>query len=74
MLLLSDGFEILVPATQTERIGCSQLESLTDLANRASVVIYTMDARGETPIGLQAQDNVQIRRRWAAPRAEGRPE
>ena len=36
------------------------LESLTDFANRASVVIYRMDARGENPIGLQAQDNVQM--------------
>src|SRR6185369_13323644 len=36
------------------------LESLTDFANRASVVIYTMDVRGLPTFGLQAQDNVQM--------------
>ncbi|HVF50855.1 MAG TPA: VWA domain-containing protein [Pyrinomonadaceae bacterium] len=33
------------------------LRRLTDLANRASVVIYTMDARGLLVGGLQATDN-----------------
>ena len=43
------------------------LEALTDLANRASVAIYTMDARGTTGIGLQAQDNPQLALRGASP-------
>lgn len=33
------------------------LRRLTDFANRASVVIYTMDARGLQTLGLSAQDN-----------------
>ena len=33
------------------------LRRLTDFANRASVVIYTMDARGLQTMGLSAQDN-----------------
>ena len=33
------------------------LRRLTDLANRASVVIYTMDARGLQVLGLTAADN-----------------
>jgi VWFA-related protein len=61
VLLLSDGIKIFNPgdANGTNRVQ-EALESLTDLANRASVVIYTMDARGLMPIGLQAQDNVQM--------------
>ena len=51
VLLLSDGLDSLIKEL---------LESLIDLANRASVVIYTMDARGLIPLGLQAQDNVQM--------------
>ncbi|HWP53220.1 MAG TPA: VWA domain-containing protein, partial [Pyrinomonadaceae bacterium] len=61
VLLLSDGLKIFNPGdpNSTDRVQTA-LESLTDFANRASVVIYTMDARGETPIGLQAQDNMQM--------------
>lgn len=33
------------------------LRRLTDFANRASVVIYTIDARGLPALGLNAQDN-----------------
>ena len=60
VLLLSDGLKIRPgdPAG-TSRVQTA-LESLTDLANRASVVIYTMDARGLIPLGLQPQDNVQM--------------
>jgi len=61
VLLFSDDLQIFSPgdANRTNRVQVA-LEALTDLANRASVVIYTMDARGLTPIGLQAQDNVQL--------------
>jgi VWFA-related protein len=61
VLLLSDGLKIFNPGDPngTSRVQTA-LESLTDLANRASVVIYTMDARGLPTFGLQAQDNVQM--------------
>jgi VWFA-related protein len=59
VLLVSDGFQL----NQGEIEATSQVEalgSLTELANRASVVIYTVDARGLVTFGLQAQDNVQM--------------
>ena len=60
VLLFSDDLQIFSPGdtNRTNRVQVA-LEALTDLANRASVVIYTMDARGLTTIGLQAQDNPQ---------------
>jgi VWFA-related protein len=60
-LLLSDDLKIFNPG-DTARTNQVQLalESLTDFANRSAVAIYTMDARGATPIGLQAQDNLQV--------------
>ena len=63
VLLVSDGLQIFSPGdpNRTNRVQAA-LDSLIDLANRASVVIYTMDARGVTPIGLQAQDNPQMSR------------
>lgn len=68
VLLLSDDLKIFSPGdtARTNRVQVA-LEALANLANRASVVIYTMDARGLTTTGLQAQDNVQM----AAP--VGRP-
>ena len=61
VLLVSDGIKIFNPEDQ-ERSNRVQraLESLTDLANRASVVIYTMDARGLLPMGLEAQDGPRM--------------
>src|SRR6185295_764329 len=58
VLLLTDGFMINQGELGTSQVGA--LESLADTANRASVVIYTMDARGLQPLGLQPQDNVQL--------------
>jgi VWFA-related protein len=68
VLLLSDSLKIFNPGDPngTNRVQTA-LESLTDLANRASVVIYTMDARGLPPIGLQAQDNLQMSRPVGSP-------
>ena len=62
VLLLSDGLKIKPddPAVMGAPRVQTALESLTDLANRASVVIYTMDARGLIPLGLEPQDNVQM--------------
>ena len=61
VLLLSDDLKIFNPGdpNRTSRVQVA-LESLTNFANRAAVAIYTMDARGTTPIGLQAQDNPQL--------------
>jgi VWFA-related protein len=59
ILLVSDGIKIFNrddPSRSTRVLDA--LQRLTDLANRASVVIYTMDARGLQTLGLTAADNV----------------
>ncbi|HEX8891169.1 MAG TPA: VWA domain-containing protein [Pyrinomonadaceae bacterium] len=58
ILLISDGFKIYNrddPSRNTRVL--EALRRLTDLANRASVVIYTMDARGLQTLGLTAADS-----------------
>jgi VWFA-related protein len=57
VLLMSDGLRIfgIDPGRSTRVLDA--LRRLTDLANRASVVIYTMDARGLQTLGLTAADN-----------------
>jgi VWFA-related protein len=58
ILLISDGFTLIRQgASENDRV-LQALRRLTDLANRASVVIYTMDARGLQTLGLTAADNV----------------
>lgn len=59
ILLVSDGLKIFNSddPTRTTRV-LDALRRLTDLANRASVVIYTMDARGLQTLGLTAADDV----------------
>lgn len=57
VFLISDGIKIFNRAGQSDRI-LAALRRLTDLANRASVVIYTMDARGLQALNLTAEDNV----------------
>ena len=58
VVLISDGIKIFSRSepTGSERI-LTALRTLTDLANRASVVIYTMDARGLQTLGLTAADS-----------------
>ena len=60
IMLLSDGFSFLTRTpggfTETSRV-YQNLLRLIDLANRASVVVYTMDARGLVFTGLTAADN-----------------
>ncbi|HVQ39390.1 MAG TPA: VWA domain-containing protein [Pyrinomonadaceae bacterium] len=59
IVLLSEGFRLFNktdPANSTRVL--TALNQLTELANRASVVIYTMDARGLQPLQLTAGDNV----------------
>lgn len=60
VMLMSDGFKLFVKDesgfVESSRI-LESLRRLTDLANRASVVVYTMDARGLQTVGLTAADN-----------------
>ena len=58
ILLISDGLRIFKrddPSRSTRVL--QALLRLVDLANRASVVIYTMDARGLQTLGLTAADS-----------------
>jgi VWFA-related protein len=58
ILLMSDGIQIFNkddPSRSTRVL--EALRHLTDLANRASVVIYAMDARGLQTLGLTAADD-----------------
>ena len=58
VILMSDGFQIF---NRSEPTGNARildaLASLTEMANRASVVIYTLDPRGLPVLGLTAADN-----------------
>jgi len=56
--LLSDGFSIQPSerGPSSERV-LQALRQLTDLANRASVVVYTIDARGLVAPGFRAEDD-----------------
>lgn len=61
IMLFSDGFSICTETDMKKDPGrCSKmsdaLKQLTDLSNRASVTIYTQDARGLTFTGLTVQD------------------
>jgi VWFA-related protein len=58
VLLISDGIKIFGgDQTGNERI-LTALRRLTDLANRSSVVIYAMDARGIANVNLTAEDSL----------------
>jgi VWFA-related protein len=58
ILLIADGLPTFsrVNESRSSRIG-DRLRLLIDLANRASVVIYTMDARGLPTFGVNAADD-----------------
>ncbi|MBD0369461.1 MAG: VWA domain-containing protein [Pyrinomonadaceae bacterium] len=58
VLLIADGIPVQssVNEARTDRIG-NAMRRLIDMANRASVVIYTMDARGLPTFGLNAADD-----------------
>jgi VWFA-related protein len=56
VVLFSDGFSIQDSHGESTQI-LTSLQRLVDLANRASVVFYTMDTRGVQPNGLTAADN-----------------
>lgn len=55
ILLMSDGLTLLTPEGLNQRV-LAALQHLTDLANRSSVVLYTLDARGLPTLGLTAAD------------------
>lgn len=60
IMLLSDGFQLFSETASgfkdSNRV-FEALRQLVDLANRSSVVVYTMDARGLAITGFTAQDN-----------------
>ncbi|HEY6188546.1 MAG TPA: VWA domain-containing protein [Pyrinomonadaceae bacterium] len=57
VILFSDGFRIYDQDQGSQRI-LDSLHQLIDLANRASVVIYTIDPRGLQALGLTAADDL----------------
>ncbi|HWN08200.1 MAG TPA: VWA domain-containing protein [Pyrinomonadaceae bacterium] len=65
VVLITDGFKICKGLSETYATSCKQMvdlmRTITDAANRASVVIYTMDARGLEPLGFTAADNTSGR-------------
>jgi VWFA-related protein len=60
IMLMSDGFKLFTKSedgfVDSTRV-LDSLRRLVDQANRASVVVYTMDARGLQTLGLTAADN-----------------
>ena len=60
IMLMSDGFKLFTKNedgfVDSTRV-LDSLRRLVDQANRASVVVYTMDARGLQTLGLTAADN-----------------
>ena len=60
VMLLSDGFKLFTEDSNGNKESgrvLQSLRSLVDMANRASVVIYTMDARGLQTAGFTAEDD-----------------
>ena len=64
VMLLSDGFKLFTKdasgSIESGRV-LNSLRRLIDQANRASVVVYTMDARGLQVTGITAADNTSWR-------------
>lgn len=58
VVLLSDGFQLL--RSSDFRV-LEAMRRLVDAANRSSVVVYTIDARGQQTTGLSAADNSAFR-------------
>ncbi|MBC7932175.1 MAG: VWA domain-containing protein, partial [Rubrivivax sp.] len=67
VILFSDGLSLSDPRGNTPRY-TGILGRLIDLANRASVVFYTIDARGLQPVGPTAADDTA-----GSPAGTGRP-
>jgi VWFA-related protein len=60
VILLSDGFQMFSQGGSNDRV-LESVRCLVDLANRSSVIVYTIDARGLQTAGLTAADNVRFR-------------
>jgi VWFA-related protein len=58
VVLFSDGLKLEADDFGLNPRIMTGLRTLTDLANRAAVVIYTMDARGLQPLSLTAADSI----------------
>lgn len=67
ILLISDGVKVFRPDDRDNSNRVLQaLQRLADLANRASVVIHSMDPRGLQTLAQTAADNVRITK-WMNP-------
>lgn len=60
VVLISDGFRLHTTAMSPRVMDAAR--SLIDLANRSSVVFYTIDPRGLQYTGLTAADSIGVRR------------
>jgi VWFA-related protein len=62
LVLFSEGFFTLLSSREStpDNILLDPLNRLTDLANRSSVIIYTVHTSGLQPLGLTAADNIKI--------------
>jgi VWFA-related protein len=59
VMFLSEGFKLVCgDDAYFNNMMRETLRQLVDSANRSGVVVYTMDARGLQPVGLQAADDV----------------
>ena len=59
LVLFSDGVPVIAGSDEYPNV-VDALRRLVDQANRASVVLYTMDARGVQAGGLTAQDSLRL--------------
>jgi VWFA-related protein len=58
VVLMSDSMPLFSPGSSVNHRLLEAMNQLTDLANRASVVVYTIDARGLQTLLPTAQDNL----------------
>lgn len=57
VVLMSDGFQLFGRDRDNTQV-LDNVRRLVDLANRSSVVIYSLDAKGLLPLGMTAADDV----------------
>lgn len=58
MMLFTDGLSITDDASKSSTSAVFQyIQEIVDLANRASVVVYTFDTKGMASMAIQASDN-----------------
>jgi VWFA-related protein len=57
VVLVSDGFQLFGRDRDNTQV-LDNVRRLVDLANRSSVVIYSLDAKGLLPLGMTAADDV----------------